>query len=140
MKHHIWWVVAGAVAVCAFLTPHTVKVLPVAQAENKQKVLSNEEKVATLNPILLRVCSCESWGDPNKVPREFGDNGQVLRGYPNPLDVGACQENLTTWDAKAKVLGYDIYTLSGNIRMANYIYSVQGLAAWKNSEGCWKQS
>ena len=140
MKYHIWWVVAGAVAVCAFLIPHTVKVLPVAQAENKSKVLSNEEKVAFIVPILERVCSCESWGDPNKVPREFDDNGRLIRGYPDPTDVGACQIHTPTWGGTAKALGYDVYTLSGNILMANYIYKTQGLSAWAPSESCWKKS
>jgi hypothetical protein len=140
MKHHIWWVVAGAVALCALSIPHTVKVVPVAQAVTKNKVLSNEEKVATLNPILDRVCSCESWGSPDKIPREFDDSGNVLRGFPDHRDVGACQIATETWGAKARALGYNIYTLNGNIQMANYIYEVQGLNAWNPSRSCWQES
>ena len=143
MKYHIWWVVAGAVALCALSMPHTVKVLPVFAANTvvvKNKVLSNEEKVATLNPILDRVCSCESNGSPDKAPREFDSDGRLIRGYPDPSDVGACQIHTPTWGGTAKGLGYDIYTLRGNILMANYIYKTQGLSAWAPSESCWKQS
>lgn len=88
-------------------------------------------------PELLRVCSCESWGDPNKIPRQFLPDGQVLRGYPNPADVGACQIHVPVWGVTATKLGYNIYTLQGNINMAKYILKVQGLQAWEASKSCW---
>lgn len=88
-------------------------------------------------PLLLRACSCESWGDPNKVPRQFKE-GVVLRGYPNPNDVGACQINETLWGKTAKNLGLDIEnSLIDNVKMANYIYSKQGMNAWVWSKSCW---
>ena len=81
-------------------------------------------------------CSCESWGEPNKEPREFKD-GKVLRGVPNPQDIGACQINIPFWGATAKKLGYNIYTLDGNVSMAKYILGQQGIKAWEWSQKCW---
>lgn len=66
-----------------------------------------------------QITSCESWGDPNKEPREFTADGQVLRGSPNPDDVALGQINLPKWGVKAKELGFDLYTYSGNLEMPN---------------------
>jgi hypothetical protein len=43
------------------------------------------------------MASCESWGDPNKEPRQFLPDGSVLRGFPNPQDIGLAQINVPTW-------------------------------------------
>jgi hypothetical protein len=87
--------------------------------------------------LLKHIASCESWGDPNKEPREFLPDGSVLRGYPNPDDVGLAQINLPTWGAKAKELGFDLYTYDGNFQMAKWIFDHYGSAPWKYSKGCW---
>ena len=88
---------------------------------------------------LKRACSCESNGDPNKTPRQFNTNGTLLVGYPNPLDVGACQIHLPAWGAKAKEMNLDIKgSLTDNITMAKYILKVQGMGAWRASEKCWE--
>lgn len=90
-------------------------------------------------PLLKRACSCESWGDPNKEPRQF-KNGKSLRGFPNPNDVGACQINETLWAATAKKLKLNIEgNFADNVKMANYIYSKQGMNAWIWSKSCWAE-
>ena len=141
MKHHIWWVVAGAVAVCAFLIPHTVKVLPVAQAAAvKQKVLASEEIAYTI-PLLKRICSCESaYGSPNNEPRQFDSNGHLIVGQTTPGDWGECQINSKVWLPTANRLGYDIKTAHGHYKMAVYIYNTYGTEPWNASRGCWQES
>jgi hypothetical protein len=109
----------------------TIKV----NAESKAEVQSNIWNGYT---ELKHICSCESWGDPNKEPREYKD-GQVLRGFPNPEDAGACQINIPLWGGTAAKLGYDIFTFKGNVEMAKYIEKKQGIEAWKWSKGCWSQ-
>jgi hypothetical protein len=47
--------------------------------------------------LLKRIASCEGWGDPNREPRQFLPDGSVLRGFPNPQDIGLAQINLPTW-------------------------------------------
>lgn len=131
-------------------SPRTILIVPPAQAAavvSMENLKSNETKIQQQKtvsfeiPLLKRVCSCESWGDPNKEPREFGADGKVLRGFPDPSDIGACQIHTPVWGAQAKLLGYDIYTLKGNVEMANYIYKVQGLSAWNASKAsCWDKS
>jgi len=89
-------------------------------------------------PMLKRACSCESWGNPDKEPRQFREDGTLLIGYPNPNDVGACQINLPIWGEKAKEMGLDVINnFFDNITMAKYILSVQGMDAWKYSRKCW---
>jgi hypothetical protein len=88
-------------------------------------------------PLLKHITSCESNGDPNKEPREFNSSGTVLHGYPNPDDIGLGQINLPTWGAKAKELGFDLYTYQGNLDMTFWIYDHYGWKPWTYSRGCW---
>lgn len=73
---------------------------------------------------LWEIARCESGR------RQFNDDGTVLRGRENPLDVGFLQINEYYWLRKSKELGYDIYSLEGNIKMAYYIRDVSGYSAW----------
>jgi hypothetical protein len=108
------------------------KVIPSSQPEN---LVAGQ--IWAAYPLLKHIASCESWGDPNKEPREFNASGTVLRGYPNPNDVGLAQINVPTWGATAKSLGFDLYTYQGNLDMAEWIFDHYGSAPWKYSEGCW---
>jgi hypothetical protein len=76
--------------------------------------------------LLKHIASCESWGDPNKEPREFNASGTVLRGFPNPNDIGLAQINLPTWGATATALGFNLYTYQGNLNMAKWIFNHYG--------------
>ena len=92
-------------------------------------------------PLLERIAACESTGDVHGTPRQFLPNGQVLRGYPNPDDIGELQINAPTWQKKAESLGYDIYTQEGNITMGKWIFDNDSRHAqnWKWSEKCWAE-
>jgi len=93
-----------------------------------------------LNPVLAvpmrPVCGCESVGKPDAEPQHWDADGSVLRGRQNPDDIGMCQINEPTWGDKATELGWDIYTLEGNILMTNWIYSHEGFEPWRYSKGC----
>lgn len=87
---------------------------------------------------LKTICACESRGDKNGEPRQFDNKGDVLRGYPNPNDVGMCQIS-TEWHAgEAKRVGLDIMTAKGNLAFAKHLYDTEGDAPWKWSKAsCW---
>lgn len=141
--NRIWWLtlpVLVALAPALSLVPRTVAVTPSVSKDVSQTLSDNTstKNVSYAIPLLERACSCESWGDPNKTPRQFYPDGSLIRGNPNPSDVGACQINEKLWLATSKKLGLNIEkTLADNIRMANYIYSVQGMNAWNWSKSCW---
>jgi hypothetical protein len=90
--------------------------------------------------ILKRIASCESWGDPNKEPRQFLPDGSVLRCLPNPQAIGLAQINLPTWSTTARELGSNLFTYDGNLAMAKWIFENDSRHEenWKWSEGCWK--
>lgn len=75
------------------------------------------------NQRMLSVAVCES-GIRHFAPI----TGTILTSKTN--DLGLFQINSKTWLEKSKELGYDIYTVRGNIKMARYIYEVQGINAW----------
>lgn len=97
-------------------------------------VLSIKEAVinefGTSSPM-VDVVRCES------QYRQFDSDGTVLRGRVDNEDIGAAQINEHYQGKQAKDLGYDIYTLSGNLDYAKYLYSKEGLAPWMASEPCW---
>jgi hypothetical protein len=90
-----------------------------------------------LVPELVKVCTCES-GQGTGKPQHFNvKTGNVLHGQINPKDIGMCQINEKWNGAEATRRGWDIYTLEGNIKMANHMFRTQGLAPWGWSQGCW---
>lgn len=159
----IWYIplaiLIAAVAIAAFLVPSAPAEAPeVEQAEPQSmfihKVYADElepqvVQIATtspeqvepavpeLHPELQVICSCESKGVPDGKPLHFEKDGvTVLTGRVDPRDRGMCQINSYYWGEKANDLGYDIETVSGNIKMANYIYKTQGVQPWSASKKC----
>ncbi len=84
-------------------------------------------------PQLAEVSRCESeFHQTNK-------DGTIYRGEANPKDVGVMQINEFYHAETAKKLGFDIYTLEGNMAYARYIYEKQGIAPWSASAPCWNK-
>lgn len=80
--------------------------------------------------IMVKVAFCEStW-------RQYGDDGEVLKGMVNPADYGVFQINATLWQDFARSKGWDIETISGNLNMAEYLYETYGLSPWAPSADC----
>lgn len=82
-------------------------------------------------PVLGAIATCES----NNT--QFNDNGTVYRGKVNPKDVGVMQINERYHLKRSKQLGYNIYTLEGNLAYAKELYQEQGVAPWSASAFCW---
>lgn len=84
-------------------------------------------------PILIEIARCES------EFRQLNKNGNVLRGIKNSYDVGVMQIN-EKWHAKrAKELGYNIYSLTGNMAYGRRLYEEQGTKPWLASSACWSK-
>lgn len=93
-----------------------------------------------LYPELVPICACESSNEGTKFgkPRQY-ENSQVIRGYSSPEDVGMCQINTNLYTAKADELGYDLFTESGNILFANWLFEQSGAGPWYKSQSCWSK-
>ena len=85
-------------------------------------------------PILAEISKCESRF------RQFTKNGDILRGRVDKDDIGVMQINERYNGDLAKKLGYDIYTLDGNLAMGQWLYDHQGSAPWSASQVCWDNS
>lgn len=84
----------------------------------------------TLTSTMLAIAKCESGS------KQFNEDGTVLRGRVNSLDVGFFQINEKYHLESSIKLGYDIYTEEGNKAYAVYLYEHQGAKPWKASAPC----
>lgn len=84
-------------------------------------------------PILVEIARCES------TFRQYDANGEVIRGKVNRKDVGVMQINEHYHADDAHKLGYDIYTIEGNLAFAEYLYSKYGTDPWSSSAKCWSK-
>lgn len=82
-------------------------------------------------PIMADIAQCESHF------RQFNTDGDVYRGVQNNQDVGVMQINEHYHLDASQKLGINIYTLSGNMAYARYLYDKEGTAPWSSSEACW---
>lgn len=86
--------------------------------------------VDALSWQMREIARCESG------MRQFNPDGSVLRGVVNSKDVGMFQINEFYHLADAKRLGYNIYTLEGNIGYAKHLVRTQGYRPWVHSNSC----
>lgn len=110
--------------------------VPIAdiQAIPKEPIVSVEQYVKTYfakNPILAEIAKCES------RYRQYTTHGEVLRGRAVKQDVGVMQINETYHLETSEKLGYNIYTLDGNLAYGLYLYEKQGVQPWRSSDACW---
>lgn len=81
---------------------------------------------------MLQVAECESGA------RQFTPDGSVVKNPITP-DYGIFQINKGNF-GEAKRLGFDVFTLEGNIGYARYLYEQRGLHDWMASSKCWSHS
>jgi hypothetical protein len=84
-------------------------------------------------PIMTEVARCESRF------RHFTKYGDVLRGEINDDDIGVMQINEHYHEDTADKLGYNLYSIDGNLGYARYLYEKEGVKPWKSSRKCWEE-
>jgi len=85
-------------------------------------------------PLLEKIAWCES------KFKQFNKDGSVLKGKITPEDIGIMQINEYYHKDTAKRLGYDIYSLEGNMQYAKWLYEKEGSAPWMSSSKCWDKN
>lgn len=102
---------------------------------NKNYKLDNQVRNFTSDkPLMAEIASCESHF------RQFAKDGSVLRGRVNNLDVGLFQINEYYHLERAKKLGYDIYSVEGNMAYAKLLFNEEGPTPWSSSSPCWSKT
>ena len=84
-------------------------------------------------PLLIEIAYCESRF------RQYGKNGEALRGEIVPEDIGVMQINEYFHGDTAKKLGIDIHSLEGNLAYAKWLYEREGSQPWQPSAKCWSK-
>ncbi len=85
-------------------------------------------------PIMIAIAGCESHD------HQYNIDGSVYRGQINNKDVGVMQINEYYQGNTAQKLGFNLYTLQGNVAYAHYLYEKQGTQPWFSSSTCWGKS
>ena len=85
-------------------------------------------------PILVDIARCES------TFRQFDQSGNIIRGKVNQEDVGVMQINEKYHADEAVKLGYNIYTVEGNVAFGKYLYNKYGSDPWSSSSKCWSDA
>ncbi len=99
------------------------------------KVLESYVKEQYANePVLVDIARCES------TFRQFDQNGNIIRGKVNQADVGVMQINEKYHADEAAKLGFNIYTVEGNVAFAKYLYDKSGSDPWSSSSKCWSDA
>lgn len=113
-----------------------VVIAPKEESENEidKDVEAHVREYFSDIPIMIEVARCESHFT------QFTKSGKVLRGRAVPEDVGVMQVNETYHLERSKKLGYDIYTLDGNLEYARHLYDELGARPWLASAPCWSKS
>lgn len=102
-----------------------------------------KELVMTAFPadtVMWAIAACES------RYRQFGADGEVLRGDINPRDIGLFQINEEIHSELIKGLVeedsilYDIRTSAGNIAVAKVLANRDGYQPWSASAYCWQSN
>jgi hypothetical protein len=106
-----------------------------AQVQSLHDVIAAKARAGGVDSTLaLKIAFCES------TLRQFGKDGEVLRGLHNPDDVGLFQINEHFHLKKSRELGYDIYSTEGNIDYAVWLIKHEGSRHWKWSQPCWDRA
>lgn len=98
---------------------------------NSKTVEAYLRKEYANTPILVEVARCES------TFRQYDATGNVIRGKVNSADVGVMQINEKYHSDDALKLGYNIYSIEGNVAYAKYLHGKYGLQPWSSSAPCW---
>jgi hypothetical protein len=107
---------------------------PVIEKTLEQIIIDEASQAGVDGRLAVKVAFCES------TLRQFDkETGEPLRGVHNPQDVGLFQINERFHLEASQKLGYDIYSLEGNIDYAVYLMKKDGLRHWKFSQPCWSQ-
>jgi hypothetical protein len=109
-----------------------------ASAEAKPTVVEQPKVVEQVvrnyfsdTPVLSDIAWCES------KFRHFDNYGAVLKGEVVSTDIGVMQINEYYHGKTADTFGIDIYTLTGNLKYARYLYEKEGTTPWLASVKCW---
>jgi hypothetical protein len=84
-------------------------------------------------PELAEIAKCES------MFRQYDAKGAILKGVVDKDDIGIMQINKYYNGSNAEKLGYDIYTIEGNLAYAKVLYDKFGTDPWSSSEKCWEK-
>ena len=96
-----------------------------------------EAAVARFFPMVqeqaMSIALCESGA------RQFDWYGDVIRNQQGSSAVGMFQIMASLHEQHARLMGIDIYTVSGNAQMARFLYDQSGWAPWGSSRHCWQR-
>lgn len=84
------------------------------------------------HPVFKIIATCES-----RRQHYNEETGGVLQGRMSPDDVGLLQINTLVHGEIARKLGFNVYSIYGNIGYGMKLYIEEGTKPWNSSIKCW---
>jgi hypothetical protein len=109
---------------------------PTAAASTFPDHLTKEDEVVSYFsdvPAMIEIARCES------EFRQYAPGGAALHGGLGNRMIGAFQIYSDIHANDAASLGFNIYTLAGNLGYARHLYETQGTTPWNASAHCWRE-
>lgn len=110
-------------------------VMPAKVHKLKDPLTANataRELIEKAPPVLKIIAACESG-----MKHYNTKTGNVLQGRKTPGDIGLLQINSLVHEGLARELGFNIYSIYGNIGFALKLYIEKGTQPWNASKACW---
>jgi hypothetical protein len=86
-------------------------------------------------PIMVAILRCES-----EFMQFDPATGRPLMNREGWDAMGVAQIRISVHERAARKLGFDIYTVDGNLGYAKHLYETEGTRPWKASKDCWQNA
>jgi hypothetical protein len=110
----------------------------VVEQEIPRQIAQRASEMGVDKNLALAIAHCESTDRQFENNKAADGTQTVLRGRHNPKDVGIFQINETYHLENSRKLGYDIYSIEGNIGYGLWLLKNEGAKHWKPSQDCWE--
>lgn len=109
--------------------------MPASVHRLKDPIAANQKAKELLEkapPVFKIIAACESG-----MKHYSEGTGNVLQGRTTPGDVGLLQINSLVHGEDALKLGFNVWSIYGNIGYAIKLYIEKGTQPWDSSKKCW---
>jgi hypothetical protein len=122
------YLIAVLIVLLTIIGAHMVHSRAIAVPEHKKMLVQQEiDMEVDKQKILKAIIDCES------------SNRHVVGTLAKVgIDIGKCQINTYWHGARAEAMGLNLYDPAENMEYCLYLFEIEGVGPWRNSQACWQ--